>query len=86
MARKPGPQVEVYDIKVRPDKKKKFVVGWRVGKSQTSRSFATKKEADLFRSQLMSAKSDGERFSPTTYLPESWNDKSSVSLADAVHK
>ena len=86
MARKPGPQVEVYDLKERPDKKKKFVVAWRVGKSQTSRSFSTKKEADLFRSQLMSAKSDGDRFSPTTYLPESWNDKSSVSLADAVHK
>jgi hypothetical protein len=32
VARKPGPQVEVYDLKERPDKKKKFVVAWRVGK------------------------------------------------------
>jgi len=86
VARKPGPKVEVYNLRERPDKKKKFVVAWRVGKSQPRRSFSTKKEADLFRSQLMSAKSDGDRFSPTTYLPESWNDKSSVSLADAVHK
>jgi len=86
MARKPGPQVVVYELQVRPDKKKKHVVAWRVGKSQPRRAFSTKKEADLFRSQLITAKADGERFNPTTNLPERWNDKSNVSLADAVHK
>jgi integrase len=86
MARKPGPQVVVYELRERSDKKKQYVVAWRVGKSQPRRAFSTKKEADTFRSQLIAARADGQRFNPTTNLPEKWNDKSNVSLADAVHK
>jgi hypothetical protein len=86
VARRPGPHVEVYDLVVCQDKKKKFIVVWRVGKSQPRRSLLTKKEADLFRSQLISAKSDGDRFISTMNMPKIWKSKSNVSLADAVHK
>ena len=71
VARRLGPNVEVYDRVLRTVKKKKFIAIRGLGKTRPRRSFSTKKDADLFRSQLIFAKSDGDRFSPTTNMPDS---------------
>lgn len=47
-------------------------VRWRVGTKRYSRAFPTQLAADGFRSRLLVAVGDGERFSVSTGLPMSW--------------
>lgn len=49
-----------------------FVVRLRIDGRHRSRSFRTKTEADRYRSELMKAVRDGERFDDATGEPEAW--------------
>jgi integrase len=51
----------------------RWVVRWRVGSRQFSRSFRTKKPAEKLRSALIVADDDGRRFHPQTGFPRGWN-------------
>lgn len=74
MARRPGPQVQIQNIRTRPDKPRPYIVPWRVGAAKTSRAFRTKGEATTFRDQLITAQTTGLKFSSETFLPIEWDD------------
>ncbi len=74
MAR-PAQQVDVFTIQDRRghNKPRPWVVRWRVGGRQRTRSFRTRVEADRYRSHLLRAVTDGEPFDATTGEPATWN-------------
>lgn len=76
MTRRRGTQdVRIFSIQDRTSRREAtqpWVVRWRVDRRTPSRAFHTKPEADRFRSRLLVAKQDGERFDARTGLPESW--------------
>ena len=67
-------EVQVYGIQDRraTGKPKPWVVRWSVDGPQRSRAFRTKAEAERFRSLLLEATHDGDRFDMTTGEPGSW--------------
>jgi len=74
--RRPAPKVSIY--KVRDRRKARatanpFVLDWRVGGRQHSRSFPGKLAAEQFRSDLYAALTANERFDEATGQPESWH-------------
>jgi len=62
----------IQDRSSRPEARKPRIARWKVDGKQHSRSFRTKAEADRFRSRLVVAQHDGERFDRPTGLPVSW--------------
>ena len=62
----------VQDRSSRPAARKPRISRWKVDGKEHSRSFRTKAEADRFRSRLLIAQQDGERFDRPTGLPLSW--------------
>lgn len=51
---------------------RRYYVKWRVDGRDRTRSFKTRVEADRFRSGLLTAVQDGQRFDPITGEPSSW--------------
>lgn len=62
----------IQDRSSRPEARRPYVVRWKVDGVEHSRARRTKTEADRFRSRLLVAQQDGERFDRLTGLPESW--------------
>jgi integrase len=62
----------IQDRSSRPSARKPKIARWKVDGKGHSRSFRTKAEADRFRSRLLIAQQDGERFDRATGLPASW--------------
>jgi integrase len=62
----------IQDRSSRPESRKPRVARWKVDGKEHSRSFRTKAEADRFRSRLLVAQQDGERFDRPTGLPVLW--------------
>lgn len=85
MARRPGPQVQIYDIRIRPDKRRPYIVQWRVGTGRPTRAFHTKREADDFRNELISAKKNGLPFSTDTSLPIEWETRE-ITVAELAYQ
>ena len=52
--------------------KRRYYVKWRVDGHDRTRSFKTHVEADRFRSGLLAAVQDGQRFDPGSGEPTSW--------------
>jgi hypothetical protein len=52
--------------------KRRHYVKWRVDGRDRTRAFKTKAEAERFRSRLLTAVHDGERFDVTQGVPASW--------------
>ena len=68
-------EVQVYGIQDRRAStrmNRPWVARWSVDGRQRTKSFRTKAEAERFRSLLMQAVRDGDRFDTTTCEPESW--------------
>jgi integrase len=63
----------IQDRSSRPEARKPRIVRWRVDGLQHSQAFRTKAEADRFRSRLLVAQQDGERFDRQTGRPLSWS-------------
>jgi integrase len=55
-----------------------WVVRWRVGNSRFQRSYRTRPEADLLRSELLLAQRNGEAFDAATGEPSSWRAASEI--------
>ena len=76
MSRRRGAQdvciFNIQDRRSRSTARKPWVVRWQVDGNETSRAHRTKTEADRFRSRLLVAQQDGERFDRRTGLPLSW--------------
>jgi len=73
--RPPNQDVRVFNIQNRFDRSgvtKPFIVRWKVDGKEHSRGHHTRPEADGYRSRLLLAKRDGERFDRRTGEPESW--------------
>jgi integrase len=64
--------VRVGELQNRPTKRKPHGVRWVVDGKPYSRWFLTKAPAGRFRSRIIGAHEDGERFDPATGEPESW--------------
>jgi len=71
---RPTQQVDVFTIQDRRahGKTRPWVVRWRVEGQQRTRSFRTRVEADRYRSVLVHAVTNGERFDLTTGEPAQW--------------
>ena len=68
-------EVRIWDVQDRrsdPRFKRPWLVRWTVAGREFSRSNRTRSEADHFRSLLLVAVSQGERFDPQTGRPLSW--------------
>ena len=50
-----------------------WVVRWKIDGRRRSRSHRTRSEADHFRSRLLQAQREGQRFDPATGEPDSWH-------------
>lgn len=74
MARRPGPQVQIYEVATRPDKRRPYIVPWKVGAAKTTRAFPTRGEANNFRNELIAAQKNGLKFSSESFLPVEWED------------
>lgn len=80
---RPGPRVLVQQIQVRTDRAKPFYVRWTVnGLERGPRTFEKKGEADRWRSRLVVAAQEGEKWDLHTGLPVSWNPIVSLSVAE----
>jgi integrase len=80
---RPGPRIKVQQIQERVDRAKPFYVRWTVdGVERGPRTFDTKREADDWRSALVVAARDSEKWDMHTGLPVSWNPIVSTSVAD----
>ena len=78
--------VRVFAIQDRTDRgvPSPYVVRWQVGTQRKSKSFAFKTPADQYRSRLITAHSQGERFDERTGEPNSWH-RTDISLAEYAH-
>jgi integrase len=80
---KPGPRIKVQKIQERVDRANPFYVRWTVdGVERGPRTFETRGLADKWRSRLVTAMEDGEKWDLHTGLPVSWNPIVSMSVAD----
>ena len=68
----PEQDVRVWSIQKKPDRPRPYVVRWMVDRRSHSRSYRTKAQAERFRSRLLLAQQQGERFSDRTGEPVSW--------------
>ena len=73
--KRPARKVRVQQLQARNDgRREPYIVRWTItGLPPFSASFTHKKPADQFRSQLLLAASEGERFNLKTGQPVSWN-------------
>lgn len=79
---KPGPVVRVQSIQERPERSRPYYVRWTVdGNERGPRTFDTMLEADAWRSRLLVAYRDGEKWDKHTGLPVSWSDLVSMDVA-----
>ena len=84
-------KVKFWAIQNRSDhgKRSPYVVRWCIQSGSRrvvgTQSFTHRAQADQFRSRLMIAYADGERFSLHTKLPESWN-REQISVAEWGHR
>jgi integrase len=62
----------IQDRSGRKEARKPKIVRWRIDGKDHSRAFRTKSQADRFRSRLLVAHQDGERFDRPSGLPVSW--------------
>jgi integrase len=60
--------------------KKPWIVRWVVDGHEKSKAYSTRAAADDFRSRILTAYGDGERFSTATGLPVSWGSSQTVSV------
>lgn len=77
----PHQEIQIYAIQDRRSSdrmKRPWVVRWSMDSRQRTKSFRTRSEADRFRSLLMAAVQNGERFDASTFEPTSWQ----ASLSD----
>lgn len=75
MSRRPVQDVRIWSIHdrtSRPEARKPWVVRWVVDGQRFTRAFSTKSQADRYRSRLLVAQQDGERFDRRTGEPVSW--------------
>ena len=81
--RGPGPNVKIpVGLRKREDgRKSMYITYWYVNGQEFSEGFQVKTQADGRRLQLRTAQKQGERFSPITGLPESWNETGKTNLA-----
>lgn len=79
---RPPQQVDVFTIQDRRvhGKMRPWVVRWRVEGQQRTRSFRTRAEADRYRSLLVHAVTNGERFDPATGEPANWQPRANEDL------
>jgi integrase len=71
----PVQDVRIWSIQDRrndPEARRPWLVRWRVDGRGRSRSFRTKAEADRYRSRLLIAQQDGQRFDRQTGEPVTW--------------
>ena len=72
---RPNQDVDVFTIQDRRGdgkRAKPWLVRWRVEGKDRARSFRTRVEADRYRSHLIRAVTDGDRFDLTSGEPTSW--------------
>jgi hypothetical protein len=62
----------IQDRSSHPRISKPWVVRWMVDDKRYSKSFRTRAEGDRYRSRLLVAQQDGERFDRQTGCPASW--------------
>jgi integrase len=75
MSKRPVQDIRIWNIQdrsSRPGVRKPRVVRWVVNGNVFGQAFRTKAEADRFRSRLLVAHQDGERFDTRTGRPVSW--------------
>jgi integrase len=72
MTRSTGDRVRVWKIRERPDKASPFRVRWSYLGKEHDRAFQLESEAELFKSRLITAINNYERFSVETGEPVSW--------------
>ncbi|WP_066953112.1 tyrosine-type recombinase/integrase [Streptomyces lushanensis] len=63
--------VEIWNIRIRKDRRKAYMLRWRVGVEEHSKSYLTKPQAEGRQTDLRAALRDRERFDTETGLPES---------------
>jgi len=67
-------KVQVFSLgKPRPGAERRYYVKWRIDGRDRTRSFKLRVEGDRFRSALLAAVKDGERFDDATGEPSSWH-------------
>lgn len=79
---RPAQKVQIFSIQdrtSRPEARKPFIVRWRVDGDEFSEAHYTRPEADRYRSRLLIARQDGERFDMREGVPVSW-----LPAADAI--
>lgn len=90
MARPSHIGVTIYDFdpktQARTNKRKPYVIRWRVNGKQAYKSFQYVKEAQHFHALLLVATINCERFSPETNLPASWHALSDLSVGQVAYK
>lgn len=63
--------VEIWNIRTRKDRRKAYMLRWRVGAEEHSKSYLTKTQAEGRQTQLRAALQKREQFDTETGLPES---------------
>jgi integrase/uncharacterized protein YbdZ (MbtH family) len=82
MAAGPGPKISIFEIGVRPRRKKPYTVRWTFnGKACWLPAMASRKEADRARARLILCVEQGVKWNSATGLPVSWNATSEVDVA-----
>lgn len=85
-----GQEIRVWKVQDRRGakgySKRPWLVRWRVQDTDFQRSFRTAKEADHFRSEMLTAQRDGGGFDLTTGLPTSWGDGQRIAVYDWVRR
>ena len=63
--------VEIWNIRIRKERRKAYMLRWRVGAEEFSKSYLTKTQAEGRQTDLRAALRDHQRFDTETGLPES---------------
>ena len=90
MSSRPNSEVRIWSIVDRRGasgyKARPWVVRWKVDGNQFSRGHRTRSEADHFRSGLLAAQRNGERFDGTSGEPLSWAASGEIKIHDWVRR
>jgi integrase len=76
---------QIFNILKREENKKPYLVKWRVDGRDRTRSFSTKREAEVFKRKLQRAIEDGNDFNSLTGFPDTWV-KSKMTFAECVNE
>lgn len=76
---------QIFNILKREENKKPYLVKWRVDGRDRTRSFSTKREAEVFKRKLQRALEDGIEFNSLTGFPDTWV-KSKITFAECVNE